>query len=100
MSRYPGCRSCDTRLGRRQPRREPSREGGTNEIPLSAIMLELRGFEPLTPTLPGAGRRSNQARSAANGRVGGVAGTATVVTVVVKTVVRSRVAARFPRPRQ
>jgi hypothetical protein len=51
--------------------------------------VELRGLEPLTPTLPGAGRRSNQARSAANGRVGGVAGTATVVTVVVKTVVRS-----------
>ena len=53
--------------------------------------------EPLTPTLPGAGRRSNQARSAANGRVGGVAGRATVVTVVVKTVVRSRVAARLRR---
>ena len=46
--------------------------------------VELRGLEPLTPTLPGAGRRSNQARSAANGRVGGVAGTAIVVTVVVR----------------
>ena len=47
------------------------------------------------PQTLGAGTRSNQARSAANGRVGGVAGTATVVTVVVKTVVRSRVAARL-----
>ena len=60
-------------------------------------MGELTGLDPVTPTLPGAGRRSNQARSAANGRVGGVAGTATVVTVVVKTVVRSRVAARVCR---
>jgi hypothetical protein len=40
-------------------------------------------------TLPGAGRRSNEARSAANGRVGVAAETATVVTVV-KTVVSSR----------
>ena len=52
----------------------------------------------MTPTLPGAGRPSDQARSAANGRVGGVAGTATVVTVVVKTVVRSRVVARLAVP--
>ena len=51
----------------------------------------------LVSTLPGAGRRSKQARSAANGRVGGVAGTATVVPVV-KTVVRSRVVARLAVP--
>jgi hypothetical protein len=51
-------------------------------------LVELRGLEPLTPTLPGAGSCSNQARLAANGRVGGVAGAATVVVVVVKTVVR------------
>jgi hypothetical protein len=65
--------------------------------PLKATfsLVELRGLEPLTPTLPGAGRRSNQARSAANGHVGGVAGRAIVVTVVVKTVVGSRVAARL-----
>jgi hypothetical protein len=49
----------------------------------------------LTPRLPGAGRRRDQARWDANGRVGGVAGIANVVTVVVKTVVRSRVAARL-----
>jgi len=51
--------------------------------------VELRGLEPLTPTLPGAGRRRDQARWDANGCVAGVAGTATVVTVVVKTVVGS-----------
>ena len=40
--------------------------------------------ESLIPTLPEPGRRSNQAESAANGRVGGVAGT---VVTVVKAVV-------------
>jgi hypothetical protein len=56
-----------------------------------STFVELRGLEPLTPTLPGAGSCSNQARLATNGRVGGVAGAATVVVVVVvvKTVVRS-----------
>ena len=62
----------------------------TRRVEALPLGLDLRGqLERLTPTLPGAGRRSNEARSAANGRVGGVAGTATVVTVVVKTVVRS-----------
>jgi hypothetical protein len=51
--------------------------------------VELRGLEPLTPTLPAAGRHRDLARLAANGRVGGIAGAAAVVTVVVKTVVRS-----------
>ena len=64
---------------------------------MQVILVELRGLEPLTPTLPGAGRRRNLARSVANGRIGGVAGTATVVIVVVKVVVRSRVAVRLRR---
>jgi hypothetical protein len=60
-----------------------------NSFPISATRRvvalrfgqDLRGqFEFLTTTLSGAGRRSNQARSAANGRVGGVAETATVVS--------------------
>jgi hypothetical protein len=61
------------------------------------VSADRQSGHPLTATLPGAGRCSDQARSVANGRVGGVAGTATVVTVVVKTVVRSRVAARLRR---
>src|SRR5271156_3557107 len=52
-------------------------------------MVELTGLDPVTPTLPGAGRYRDEARLAANGRVGGGAGAATVVIVVVKTVVRS-----------
>ena len=43
-----------------------------------------------TATLPGPGRSRDQARWAANGRVGGVAEAATVVTVVVRTVVSFR----------
>jgi len=50
-------------------------------------LVELRGLEPLTPTLPGAGGMRDQARSAANRRVGDVVEAATVVGVVVKTAV-------------
>jgi hypothetical protein len=32
--------------------------------PAERWLMELRGLEPLTPTLPGAGRPSDQARSA------------------------------------
>jgi hypothetical protein len=59
-----------------------------HQQPVARRSRGVRGLGPLTPTLPGPGRPRDQARWAANGRVGGVADAATVVTVVVKTVVR------------
>jgi hypothetical protein len=54
------------------------------------VLVELRGRELVTPTLPGAGRRRDQARPAPNGRVVDVVETAIVVAVVVRIVVISR----------
>ena len=51
--------------------------------------MELRGFEPLTPTLPGPGRGREQALYLLWSFVVGVVRRATVVSVVVKTVVNS-----------
>jgi len=53
---------------------------------------QLRGLEPLTPTLPGPGSHCDQARYAVNGGVAGVVDAAVVGTVVVRVVVRPRVA--------
>jgi hypothetical protein len=50
-------------------------------------MVELRGLEPLTPTLPGPGRSRDQARYAHFRAVGDVVEGPTVVTVVVRIVV-------------
>jgi hypothetical protein len=52
-------------------------------------VVELRGLEPLTPTLPGAGRSRDQARWVHLRAVAVVVEGATVVTVVVTTVVKS-----------
>jgi hypothetical protein len=49
--------------------------------------VELRGLEPLTPTLPAAGRVRDQARWCRFGVVAVVVEGATVVAVVVKNVV-------------
>jgi hypothetical protein len=49
--------------------------------------VELRGFEPLTPTLPGPGTGRDQARKVHFGAAGGVVEVPIVVTVVVSTVV-------------
>jgi hypothetical protein len=49
--------------------------------------VELRGLEPLTPTLPGVGTLPEQARCHDAGRVSDVAGAGAVVSVVVKDVV-------------
>jgi hypothetical protein len=49
--------------------------------------VELRGLEPLTPTLPGPGRNREQARCSRFASVGVVVEGAIVVTVVVKIVV-------------
>jgi hypothetical protein len=51
--------------------------------------VELRGIEPLTPTLPESSITPEQAVQDNFYPVVGVAEDATVVTVVVKTVVRS-----------
>jgi hypothetical protein len=51
--------------------------------------VELRGFEPLTPTLPGAGGPREQAAWAAGCTAVGVVERATVVSVVVKIVVNA-----------
>jgi hypothetical protein len=51
-------------------------------------LVELRGLEPLTPTLPGPGRNREQARCWRFGSVGVVVEGAIVVTVVVNIVVR------------
>jgi hypothetical protein len=53
-------------------------------------LVELRGLEPLTPTLPGAGRVADQARYMHFGAVGDVVEGPSVVTVVVRTVVISQ----------
>src|SRR5271157_134550 len=50
-------------------------------------LVELRGLEPLTPTLPGVGTLPEQARCRDAGRVVDVAGAGAVVSVVVKSVV-------------
>jgi hypothetical protein len=50
-------------------------------------LVELRGLEPLTPTLPGAGGIHDQARYDHFRVVVGVVGRATVVRVVVTIVV-------------
>jgi len=52
--------------------------------------VELRGLEPLTPTLPGPGEPSEQAKYGTKGAVAAVVGCATVVGVVVRIVVRRR----------
>jgi hypothetical protein len=52
--------------------------------------VELRGFEPLTPTLPGASESAEQARCGARTSVVDVVRRVTVVTVVVRMVVRQR----------
>ena len=52
------------------------------------FFVELRGLEPLTPTLPGTGRAAEQAVQAHFWAVVGVVGVVTVVRVVVKIVVR------------
>jgi hypothetical protein len=49
--------------------------------------VELRGLEPLTPTLPGRGTSSEQGVEKARGPVSDVVRHVPVVTVVVKTVV-------------
>ena len=49
--------------------------------------MELRGLEPLTPTLPGLGEMPDQAQPDQFPAVVGVVGRATVVRVVVRTVV-------------
>jgi hypothetical protein len=49
-------------------------------------VVELRGLEPLTPTLPGAGRASEQAVYQVRSAVVGVVRRATVVSVVVRIV--------------
>jgi hypothetical protein len=54
--------------------------------------VELRGLEPLTPTLPGTGRSRDQARYVHFGAVGDVVEGPTVVTVVVTVVVNDRFA--------
>ena len=51
--------------------------------------VELRGFEPLTPTLPGPGRGREQARYYGIDRVGRGVGPGAVVKVVVRSVVKS-----------
>jgi UDP-N-acetylenolpyruvoylglucosamine reductase len=53
------------------------------------LLVELRGLEPLTPTLPGAGGAREQAAGAAGRAVVGVVERATVVSVVVKIVVNA-----------
>jgi hypothetical protein len=55
--------------------------------------VELRGFEPLTPTLPGPSTAPEHAGFGHFHRVVGVTEAASVVTVVVKTVVGSAQAA-------
>ena len=50
-------------------------------------MVELRGLEPLTPTLPGSSITPEQAGYGQNSAVVGVFGGVTVVRVVVKIVV-------------
>ena len=54
---------------------------------LGFFSVELRGFEPLTPTLPGTGTSPEQPVCGHFRPVAGVAEAATVVTVVVKIVV-------------
>jgi hypothetical protein len=51
--------------------------------------VELRGLEPLTPTLPGAGGPREQGAWVADCTVVGVVERATVVSVVVKIVVNA-----------
>jgi len=50
-------------------------------------MVELRGLEPLTPTLPGAGGSRDQARRQGFRAVVAVVKGVVVVTVVVRIVV-------------
>jgi hypothetical protein len=63
-------------------------EAGVGIIVIS--LVELRGFEPLTPTLPGPGRSRDQGRYVHFGPVGDVVEGPGVVTVVVRTVVISQ----------
>jgi hypothetical protein len=51
------------------------------------FVVELRGLEPLTPTLPGMGEGPEQARYGARTCVVGVARRVAVVSVVVRFVV-------------
>src|ERR1700739_526876 len=57
--------------------------------PETSHTVELRGLEPLTPTLPGVGKLPEQARCHDAGPVVYVAGAGAVVSVVVKSVVRT-----------
>jgi hypothetical protein len=50
------------------------------------LRVELRGLEPLTPTLPGAGKSRDKAQLVPFGAVVGVVKGPTVVRVVVRTV--------------
>jgi hypothetical protein len=54
---------------------------------ICGYLVELRGLEPLTPTLPGAGESCDQGVQLAFCGVGDVVGWPIVVTVVVKIVV-------------
>jgi hypothetical protein len=57
-------------------------------VPLNCLnVVELRGLEPLTPTLPGAGRSLEQAAWRRERGVVGVVERAIVVSVVVRFVV-------------
>ena len=58
---------------------------------LGFLMVELRGLEPLTPTLLGPGTQREQAIKHRQRAVVGVVLSATVVSVVVKTVVAAHV---------
>jgi hypothetical protein len=57
--------------------------------------VELRGLEPLTPTLPGAGEGAEQVRHGAKTYVVGVVRCVTVVGVVVRNVVSQRTRRRL-----
>ena len=68
--------------------RDPHRRNQLRELLISPV--ELRGFEPLTPTLPGTGTCPEQKRLYQKRLVGGAVEGVGVVSVVVRIVVKHR----------